>query len=160
MEYVMIKIKGDLLALAKNGEFDIIVQGCNCFCTMGSGIARQIREQYPIAFSKDQETTVGDYNKLGNYTLAQTDTFAIVNAYTQYKFNSNGERADLFEYVSFAMILQKLAHYYGHLRFGFPMIGMGLAGGNEVKILGLLSDFDAKITAQGGTVTLVEFAPQ
>ena len=35
--------KGNLLDLAEAGEFDIVVQGCNCFNTMGGGIAREIR---------------------------------------------------------------------------------------------------------------------
>ena len=36
----MIKyIKGDLIKLAQKGKFDIIAHGCNCFCTMGAGIA-------------------------------------------------------------------------------------------------------------------------
>lgn len=26
---------GDLIAQAKKGKYDVIVQGCNCFCTMG-----------------------------------------------------------------------------------------------------------------------------
>ncbi len=29
-------VKGDLLALADAGEFDIIMHGCNCFNVMGS----------------------------------------------------------------------------------------------------------------------------
>jgi len=30
-------IKHNLIHLAHNGEFDLIVHGCNCFCTMGAG---------------------------------------------------------------------------------------------------------------------------
>ena len=37
---------GDLLKLAKNGEFDVIIHGCNCFTAMFSGIAGQIRKEY------------------------------------------------------------------------------------------------------------------
>ena len=36
-------IKGDLIKLALQGEFDVIVHGCNCFCTMGAGIAKSIK---------------------------------------------------------------------------------------------------------------------
>ena len=36
-------IQGDLLQLAKQGDFDVIIQGCNCFCTMGAGIAKSIK---------------------------------------------------------------------------------------------------------------------
>lgn len=28
-------ISGDLIDLAKNGNFDVIIHGHNCFCTMG-----------------------------------------------------------------------------------------------------------------------------
>jgi O-acetyl-ADP-ribose deacetylase (regulator of RNase III) len=40
-------VKGDLLALAKEGKFDIIVQGCNCHNVMGAGLAKQIKEEFP-----------------------------------------------------------------------------------------------------------------
>lgn len=151
------KIKGDLLALAEAGEFDVIVQGCNCFNTMGSGIARQIKERYPQAYDADCETQAGDYNKLGNFTKSATDKFVIINAYTQYNFNKNGSKDDLFEYISFAMILQKLSNTAGDCRFGFPYIGMGLAGGDPVKIITLLEHFAESVEEKGGSVTLVEY---
>jgi len=156
----MIKyVKGDLLALAKEGNFDAIVQGCNCFCTMGSGIAKQIREQYPDAWDVDSRTMAGDIFKLGNWTEVSVGKFHIFNAYTQYGFNKSGENADVFEYTSFELILQKLAHLYGTKRFGFPMIGMGLAGGDKQRIIGLLEWFDDLVSAQGGSVTVVEYQP-
>ncbi len=156
----MIKyVKGDLLALAEQGEFDAIVHGCNCFCTMGSGIARQIREEYPDAWEADSRTMSGDIFKLGNWTDVSVGKFHIFNAYTQYGFNKGGERADVFEYTSFALILQKLAHLYGTKRFGFPMIGMGLAGGDKQRIIGLLEWFDELVSTQGGSVTVVEYQP-
>jgi O-acetyl-ADP-ribose deacetylase (regulator of RNase III) len=34
--------EGDLLELALAGNFDVIVHGCNCQCTMGAGIAYSI----------------------------------------------------------------------------------------------------------------------
>lgn len=118
------KVKGNLLDLAEAGDFDIIVQGCNCFNTMGGGIAREIRERYPMAATVDNETQKGDYRKLGNFTTAFTGKFLIVNAYTQYNM-STGE--DVFEYTAFQLILEKLAFVYSGKRFGFPYIGMGLA---------------------------------
>ncbi len=150
-------IKGDLLQLAEQGEFNVIVQGCNCFNTMGSGIARQIREKYPAAYDEDCKTVRGDYNKLGNYTLFATDKFAIVNAYTQYGFNTGGNNEDVFAYASFALILQKLAHQYPYGNFGFPKIGCGLAGGNEQVIMQMIQEFSDVIAHSGGTVTVVEF---
>lgn len=157
-------VEGNLLDLAEAGDFDIIVQGCNCWCTMGSGIAKQIRERYPQAYEADCGSVPGDYGKLGNYTQARAvrangTAFSIVNAYTQFNFNRAGENADVFEYISFKLILQKLAHQFPGARFGFPMIGMGLAGGNKTAIMNLLADFAGEIRKTGGTVTVVEFKP-
>ena len=45
----------------------------------------------------------------------------------------------------------------GPVNFGFPYIGMGLAGGDSKRIIAMLENFAAKITELGGTVTLVEF---
>lgn len=158
------RIKGDLLALATRGKFDIIVHGCNCFNTMGSGIARQIREQFPDAYDADTAYgAAGDYNKLGNYSFANVmangHLITIINAYTQFDFNRAGSKNDVFEYTSFLMILEKLKHHAPTMKFGFPMIGMGLAGGNEALIIRMLEDFAEDIAVKGGTVTLVEYSP-
>ena len=146
--------KGNLIDLAENGEFDVIVHGANCFNTMGGGIAREIRDRYPEAAVVDSATIKGDYNKLGNYTVMLGKQFNIINAYTQYNM-SMGE--DVFEYASFAVILQKLAHEYPTVKFGFPYIGMGLAGGDKDTIMALIEDFADRIHLTGGEVTLVEF---
>lgn len=153
------KVKGNLLDMAENGEFNIIVQGCNCFNVMGAGIARQIAERYPNVQDADLETTKGSIGKLGNWTagfvMLEKHRFIVINAYTQYGTSADG--SDVFEYDSFAVILRKLAHEYGGLRFGFPYIGMGLAGGDKKRILAMIENFAKEISAKGGTVTLVEF---
>lgn len=156
--------KGNLLDLAEKGEFDVIIHGCNCLNTMGSGIAREIRERYPDAYEADtlydaQVGTNWRYMKLGNYSatdvFVSSGKFKIINAYTQFNFAPRG--VDHFEYDSFKVILQKLYHFYGNYDFGFPYIGMGLAGGDKERIIASLEDFAEKVTAKGGSVTLVEF---
>ena len=153
----MKKVKGDLLALADQGQFDVIVQGCNCFCTMGSGIAKSIREKYPNAFLADCSTRKGDYNKLGTFSCSKEGEVFVVNAYTQFGFNAPGANEDVFEYTSFAMILQKLAQQWPKARFGFQKIGCGLAGGDEFRIMSMIEDFSRQVGLGGGTVTVVEF---
>ena len=164
-ESKLIHRKGNLLDLAEAGEFDIVVQGCNCFNTMGGGIAREIRERYPEVAKADAETTRGDYNKLGTWTEGyawynmredDADNFVIINAYTQFNM-STGQ--DVFEYTAFQLILQKLAFEYPDKRIGFPYIGMGLAGGDKERIILMLENFATRIAEGGdGTATLVEFA--
>jgi len=148
--------KGNLLDMAEAGEFDLVVQGCNCWNTMGGGIAREIAQRYPQAVLEDNETSPGDYNKLGNWTQARVHVagFDIINAYTQYN-TSTGE--DVFEYSAFALILQKLEHAFGDKRIGLPYIGMGLAGGKKEVIIPMIEYFATTVSAKGGSVTLVEF---
>lgn len=156
--------KGNLLDLAEKGKFDIIVQGCNCQNTMGSGIAKEIRERYQGAYDADTLATEQWKNpvaKLGNFSTYATsgkgNPFIIVNAYTQLDYNKKDEEfIDRFEYESFYLILKKL-EVLGPVKFGFPYIGMGLAGGDKDRIIAMLENFAEKVTANGGSVTLVEF---
>jgi O-acetyl-ADP-ribose deacetylase (regulator of RNase III) len=164
--------KGNLIDLAEQGEFDIIVHGCNCQNTMGSGIAKEIRERYPQTYTADSKFEVPWYGfkpaqifKLGNFSDADVSRdklygsqnfFTIINAYTQVHYQPRG--IDHFEYESFAVILRKLAVVFFDKHFGFPMIGMGLAGGDKDRIIAMLEDFAYKISATGGSVTLVEFS--
>jgi len=116
----MIFVKGNLLDLADQGEFDVIVHGCNCLNVMGAGIALSISQRYPQAFEADYRTVREDYNKLGNFTYAYAHTktdpvkvFTIVNAYTQYTCRGKVYCEDLFEYEALMLILQKLHKHFG-----------------------------------------------
>lgn len=153
----MLKIeKGDLLAMGKEGKFDIIVHGCNCFCTMGAGVAAQIAQQFPDARIADDETVRGDAGKLGTYTIGMGGRLVILNAYTQFGTSNTGK--DVFEYTAFERVLDKIATRFGKWRIGLPMIGMGLAGGNAERIVPMIEYFAERMTKQGGSVTLVEFS--
>ena len=159
---MLIKTKGNLLDMAENGDFDIIVQGCNCFNAMGAGLAPQIAKRYPMAEQVDSDTARGSILKLGNWTMAwnvedpkHPIQFRIINAYTQYSTSRQGE--DVFEYAAFELILRKLAHQYGKQRYGLPYIGMGLAGGDKKRIMAMIENFANEISAKGGSVTLVEW---
>ena len=147
-------VSGDLIKLALSGEFDAIVHGCNCFCVMGAGIAPQIARAFPCSEIVDNLTSKGDYNKLGNYTVSYDKDVFVVNAYTQYK-PSKGN--DVFEYTAFDLILQKLSYEFPYGNFGFPYIGMGLAGGDSKLIISSLEKFADKIYSCGGSVTLVKY---
>ena len=81
-------IKGDLIQLALEGKFDVIVHGANCQNTMGKGIAKSIKETFPEAYQSDLETKKGDINKLGGFTVAKINNLHIVNAYTQYDYRA------------------------------------------------------------------------
>ncbi len=148
-------VKGDLLAMGKNNEFDIIMHGCNCFNTMGGGIAAQVAQQFPDAKLADDETIRGDVGKLGTYTIGMSGRLVILNCYTQYSMSRDG--SDAFEYLAFERVLDKISMRFGKWRIGLPLIGMGLAGGDPERILPLIERFASRVEAHGGSVTLVEW---
>lgn len=147
--------KGNLISLAEAGEFDVIVHGCNCQNTMGSGIAKEIRTRYPEAYLADAKTLRGEKAKVGSFTLYDTGQFIIINAYTQYHYLPRG--VDHFEYAGFERILHRLLDKYGGVRYGFPYIGMGLAGGDSDRIFNILKEFSSMAEEIGGTATVVEY---
>ena len=128
-------IQGDLLKLAREGQFDVIVHGCNCFCTMGAGIARQIADRFPQSLKADQATRSGDRSKLGDYTKADIrlpdHRLTIVNGYTQFDFSGPGVLAD---YDAIDRLFRKLKIDFSGQRIGYPKIGAGLAGGDWERI--------------------------
>ncbi len=124
-------VHGDLIALADIGIFDVIVHGCNCFHTMGAGLARQIRRRFPAAYNADCRTITGDRRKLGTCSGAQCLTrhgqpLVVVNAYIQYDWRGTGRKAD---YDAIRQCLAWTAQTFPTHRIGLPMIGCGLAGG-------------------------------
>ena len=145
MKYVL----GDLIKIADTGDFDIIVQGCNCFNTMGGGIAASIRERAPQAYAADCATNKGDRKKLGSYTSAVvSDMYAksdyiIINAYTQYTF---WDIDDMLSYEAVRKVFQKIKEDYDSHpeiipRIGIPLIGAGLARGDWNKIEEIIDSF-------------------
>jgi len=150
-------VKGDLLKMGKENEFDIIMHGCNCFGIMGAGVALQIAEQFPDAKLADDETVRGDPGKLGTYTVGMHGRLVILNCYTQFR-TSTGPKDDVFEYTAFQRVLDKIALRFGKWRIGLPLIGMGLAGGDPERILPMIEQFANKVERCGGSVTLVEWS--
>ena len=144
-------IKGDLIKLAIKGEFDVIIHGCNCFCTMGAGIAKQIKENFPEAYIKDTQTVKGDKTKLGSYTWVKAEDYKIiiVNAYTQYHYSGLGVLVD---YEAIKLIFRSIKKEFKGLKIGYPAIGAGLAGGNWKKISDIINQ-----ELKGENHTFVEF---
>lgn len=122
-------IEGNLIDLTKEGFFDVIVHGCNCFNVMGKGIARNIAYNFPMALDADTRTLKGDPFKLGRYTKAlyrseSGKLVTIVNGYTQYR---PGKNLDL---KALESVFGLVALHFKEAKIGFPLIGCGLAGGD------------------------------
>ena len=127
----MNKIKGDLIKLAIEGEFDLIIHGCNCFCTMGAGIAKTIKQTFPEAYKADLATEKGSKSKLGTISWAKSSTkngeLIVVNGYTQFNWRGSGRKAD---YEAIREVFKTVKEEFSGLRIAYPAIGAGLARGN------------------------------
>lgn len=148
-------IEGDLIALALAGRFDVIVHGCNCFCTMGAGIARVVQDEFPEAYAADLVTVKGDRNKLGDFSFAtvmrKQHQITIVNGYTQFHFHGDSVLVD---YDAVERLFTKIKQQFSGKRIGYPKIGAGLAGGDWDRISQIIDD---KLT--GEDHHLVLFVP-
>lgn len=150
---------GDLLALAAAGEFDVIVHGCNCFCAMGAGIAKQIARTFPAAAAADLATAKGDRAKLGSLTTAAVacaggHELVVVNGYTQYGTRRAPNSPFAVDYGAVRDVFRKVKEDYAGMRIAFPLIGAGLAGGDWNTIAAIIDE-----ELQGEDATLVRFAP-
>jgi O-acetyl-ADP-ribose deacetylase (regulator of RNase III) len=73
LKKTMTTLTGDLLQLALDGIFDVIVHGCNCQFQMGKGIALSIKGIFPKAHAADRLTPRGNVSKFG--TISGADHF-------------------------------------------------------------------------------------
>ncbi len=153
-------ITGNLIELANQGDFDVIIHGCNCFCTFGAGLALQIKRSFPEAHWADKKTSYGSRLKLGTYSSAnikirvdgveQRQLLTVVNAYTQFDYKGSGVRVD---YDAIERVFGKIHSDFPGLRIGIPKIGAGLARGDWQRIEGIIAK---QLT--GDDYTIVEFA--
>ena len=146
-------IDGDIIKKALAGEFDVIIHGCNCFCTMGAGLAKGIKDAFPKAYEADCATTKGDKEKLGTCTFAECSiaggTVTIVNAYTQYNYGRGRVQTD---YEAIRQCLEWAVEKFRGKRIGLPKIGSGLGGGDWNIIQKIIEE-----EMSGENVTVVQY---
>lgn len=148
-------VKGDLIQRALCAEFDVIIHGCNCMCTMGAGIAKSIKREFPEAYEADRQTEAGSKDKLGSFSYASVEraghTITIVNAYTQYHWRGRGVRVN---YEALRSVMQQVKTEFSGLRIGYPKIGAGLARGDWTIISKIIDE-----ELDGEDHVFVEFIP-
>lgn len=128
---------GDLLT----NKTGVLVHGVNCQGVMNSGIARQIRETYPIVFNEYRARHVKEGTALGSTQFVhvnnnETTPLIIVNAATQ-NFYGRDPKVIYADYTAikscFVQINEMLLGYEQEvgdkLQLHFPAIGAGLANG-------------------------------
>jgi len=127
-------INGNLLVLETQNCF--ILHGCNSKGSMGAGIAKQIKDQFPEVF----DVYKNDSRMMGTYTSFHymDRDLIFVNLITQDSYGRDSKKryvdydAVKLSLVQFVRDLTKLSEYGYQFpkRIAFPRIGAGLGGGD------------------------------
>lgn len=145
-------IDGDLVR--DSDQYEVILHGCNCFNTMGSGIALQMKNKFPQAYAVDCKTKKGDRAKLGTISYTTDTTPIIVNCYSQYDFK--GRRVGIMDcdYMAIKTALQAVRKTFTGKKIGMPKIGSQLAGGDWNVIIRIVQEI-----LEGEDVTVITWVP-
>jgi O-acetyl-ADP-ribose deacetylase (regulator of RNase III) len=148
-------IKRDLIKLALDGRFDVIVHGCNCQCAMGAGIAKSIKETLPEAYKADLATTKGSREKLGSISAATVTAWPppAHDCQRLTQFNWRGPGA-LVDYAAVRTVMKEVKVRFPGRRIGYPKIGASLAKGDWKLIVQII---DAELAEEDHTQ--VEYLP-
>ena len=126
------KIKGDAIKLLQENpdKYFGLAHGCNCFHTMGAGIAAQIAKTWKMVAKRDEEWACGDPSKMGKYTVVPIGKGRyIFNLYTQYHFHRRLKPVS-YEAIGSAFTLLNSNYKNETKKLLIPQIGAGLAGGD------------------------------
>lgn len=125
-------IKKDILSDISDAP-TAILHGCNCFHTMGAGIAKYLAGRFPKIREVDKATPYGDKSKLGTFSKARYYNITIYNCYTQFRYGRNGSFVDYSAVIKCLQAVRRdLLWRYNNLSnvdIRAPKIGCGLAGG-------------------------------
>lgn len=151
----------DLFETFESHPNSFLVHCCNCFCTMGAGVAKEVRCRYPAAYRADLLTERGDIKKLGSYSFADLDPRVVFNLYAQFSFG-NGNDLNMAALGTGLPKIAALADDRNKKGIQTPIvtykIGCGLAGGNWEEVIETLEtisvDYDVHIIVADKSLTI------
>lgn len=137
------EVKGDLIKYVVEHKTNV-AHGCNCFNTMGAGVALPVRQMWPEMYAADCRTVSGDKNKLGTTSYAKIGPNQWgFNLYTQYNYGRYSPQLFKLEYLRNALgralyIIDTTDSMVKEL--AVPLIGAGLGGGNAQEVKALIKE--------------------
>lgn len=112
---------------------DGFIHQCNCFHTMGGGIALRIKQKYPEAYKADlAHGKCGDRSRLGQYSVVKAyDDKYIYNMYGQYDLGTNKRHTNYEAVYTGLTEIARHAILANVKRIGLPKnMGCRLGGGS------------------------------
>lgn len=117
----------------------VIAHGCNAQGVMGSGVAKAIRNKWPLAYQAYKE----HYEKHGLFPgeviWAPVEDKLIANCITQCKYGRDSKRYT--EYDAVRECMREIDKFeYRELGLAMPLIGAGLGGGDWEVIAEIIQE--------------------
>lgn len=126
-------------------SLDAFIHQANCHNTMGSGVAKDVRNTYPEVYEADCRTVKGDPGKLGTFSFAKTHDGKVgYNLYSQFNFGYDGKC-----YTNYDAMRSGLEKIRDHIKttikpdakVGIPCrMGCARGGGNWDSVLEIIKD--------------------
>lgn len=120
----------------------IIVHGVNCQGVMGSGVAKALRDKYPIIYDEYKNKCCGwkfsPVGLLGQIQVINVEppekiqpSLYVVNLFSQEAYGNDGRKYVSYDAIDkgFQSLVTWRFHNEPHLDVYFPLIGAGLGGG-------------------------------
>ena len=139
-------VEGNLLT----SDCSVMAHQANCQGVMGSGIAKQIRQQFPEAYRAFKHDGRAPKEKLGTYSAARCGDVLVYNLYGQLhfgRFNVVYTDYDALKWSIIRMIrsLNNWNDFNREIKIGLPYgIGCGLANGDWKIVLPMLQKVSAE----------------
>jgi O-acetyl-ADP-ribose deacetylase (regulator of RNase III) len=149
-------VTGNIVDIFKGGGYDYLPHGANCQVTMRSGVAWALVQAWPQVMSADVHFSqiATPLQRLGKFTLAQTDYGIIVNLYTQLHYGYDGKK-----FVSYDAVDESLERFAKYAKPNsnilLPKIGSARGGGNWNVIKEIITH-----RLVGHNLTLVNYEPK
>lgn len=134
---------GNVIDALFNKEVDYLIHCCNCQSTMGSGIAKEIRERVPEAF----EAYINSHQKLGRFSQAA----GVINLYAQEYYGTYGPfyvaNGRQLSYLALMEALKGIRSEFGPDKvYGLPYrFGSDRAGGDWTVVKTIVEQYLPKV---------------
>lgn len=122
------------------GNTDVIIHQVNCQGVMGSGIAKQVKNKFPIAFSayktlcdfSDKTSLLGKIQIINNLKRGNGLKFSLVNVFSQDKYGYSGQFTD---YEALKKCLLRINEKFAGKTIGIPYLMGCHRGGGDWNIV-------------------------
>lgn len=153
-------IKGDIIDVALFYKIKNIAHNCNCFHTMGAGVAKRLNEYTGNRLlTEDKTSPHGDINKMGTYTMIQYRGMKFFNLYGMFAYRTllkSHKPNNVFVHWKSLQtaLLNAIMDVDGD--FIVPIMGCDLAGGDTDDFVTMISNTINEINDINRTLYLVE----